>query len=775
MTFRPLEKIRHALRSRALVLQWIGLLYRHPESIEELGKTLPPWRRVIAVLWIYLNALPDLILVGLFGRWLLLNVLGLEADRASFLNPARTESLWLHVPPLIGGLAVGLSIGLAVGIAIGLVVALAVGLSPGLSIGLMSSLAFGLVFGLTHGLTSSTGQLLAFSLFFGFACGLLGSIGSWFAGSLTPGLSGSLATGLTVGFRVFFAGDRVGSLVVSFVAIFAYFLTFFRLYYLPWHFLWLWPRAQADRYRLHPVAWDDVCLLPFPLFDRALVAFAERDPIAGEHEIERLIDSYPSQRRAALRARAILVARSAAELGDLSRLDETLARLPSGERGFLRQTKKFCELAHPITASQAKLDTLNRPFLREPYAALLVTDVEKFLQQSAGFQPPLSTELRKAARQWLVIARRELDAARAATTREPTRQVFRAGDPVDREREAFVVRAAILGELEQQVMLATGCPGLLLYGRRRMGKTTLLRNLEGLLPSQVKAVQISMQKASAFASLPDFINLISRSVAEVVPDMSGLATGLKGFEIFLNETQKRLEAGDLRLLLALDEYENLDRKIGEGVFSEDLLAVLRESIQTHRRIIWAFAGSHDIDELSNAPWTSYLVSARTLEVTPFEPAETRLLLTEPLKHSPLWSSLESERPRFEPGFWGAGGIQRIHTESGGWPNLVQLVAETVVDLVNDSSSPLVDEELLERALDRAVVRGNNFFFELIEKESKLPGELAYLNAFRTAEELSLPGDETMYRSLRRRRLVVEEGGRLRLRVPLIARWLRHRL
>jgi hypothetical protein len=288
-------------------------------------------------------------------------------------------------------------------------------------------------------------------------------------------------------------------------------------------------------------------------------------------------------------------------------------------------------------------------------------------------------------------------------------------------------------------------------------------------------VHLSMQQAGAFASLTDLIELIARRVTVVVPDMPEPPADLKGLESFLEAAQKRLDTSDHRLLLAIDEYENLDRKIGEGVFSEDLLAVLRESIQTHRRIIWTFAGSHGIDELGNAPWTSYLVSARTLEVAPFEPAETRLLLTEPLKHSSLWSSVEAERPRFEPGFWGAGGIQRIHAAAGGWPHLVQLAAETIVDLVNDSGSTIVDEALLERALDRAVVRGNNVFFELVEKESRLPGEWDYLTAFRTAEELPAPADEAMGRSLRRRRLVTEEDGRFRLRVPLIARWLRQRL
>jgi hypothetical protein len=243
----------------------------------------------------------------------------------------------------------------------------------------------------------------------------------------------------------------------------------------------------------------------------------------------------------------------------------------------------------------------------------------------------------------------------------------------------------------------------------------------------------------------------------------------------LNAAQERLAAADRRLLIAVDEYENLDRKIGEGVLPEDLLAVIRESIQSHRQIIWAFAGSHAVDELTEAPWTSYLVSARTLEVTPFEPEETRLLLTEPLKHSTLWRDAEARRPRFQPGFWGEGGIERIHASAGGWPHLVQLVAENAVDLVNDAGVTSVDAALLERALSRAVVRGNNVLIELMERESRLPGEWDYLRAFRDVEEQDVPEDEAVARSLRRRRLVEEDGRRFRLRVPLMARWLRERI
>ena len=472
----------------------------------------------------------------------------------------------------------------------------------------------------------------------------------------------------------------------------------------------------------------------------------------------------------ALRERVILVAKHAAETAKLSELDELLASLPDSE-----ETTELRRYAHEITVAAARLDTLDRPFMRDPFAALLVKEIEAFEHQIAASKSRLAIEFRKAARAWLKTARQQLKAARVAAAQQPTHQVFRAGDPVNREREAFVPRDGILGELEQQIALGTGCPGLVVYGRRRMGKSSLLHNLEGLLPPHVKVVYLSMQQASAFTSLSSLVDLLGQRVANALPESSPSLENLKDLERFLEETQDRLAAVDYRLVLAIDEYENLDRKIREGVLSEDLLAVIRESIQMHRNIIWTFAGSHSIDELIHAPWSSYLMSARTIEVRPFGPEETRLLLTEPLKYSTLWRDAESKRPRFEPGFWGEGGIDHIHSEAGGWPHLVQLLAETAVDLVNNSGASRVDAAILNNVMSRAVVRGNNVFIELLEKESHLPGEWDYLRAFRSIEDQPMPEDDSIAHSLRHRLLVEEENGCLRLRVPLMARWLRERI
>ncbi len=771
----PLEQIRLDLRSHRSALGWLGLLYRRPTALRAAEAELSRLQQLATLLRLYLHAAPYLILLCVLGRFFLFGVLGLEPE-SPFAG-----TLAEHAFGLAFGLAVGLTVGLAVGLALGLTVGLTVGLALGLAFGLAVGLAEGLAGGLAEGLAIGLALGLAVGLALGLAFGLAFGLALGLAFGLALGLAGGLAFGLALGLTL---GLAFG-LAVGLGFALAWTLAYPRLYYIPLHVLLVWPRPRPSLYRFHPAAWDDCCLVPLPGLDRLLVAYAETDR-AAQSEIDRLIDQVPGQRGMALRAQAILIARDATQTKELARLDEMLVGLPEGKKGFLAETRRLRELVHDIAAAQARLDTLQAPALREPYAALLVGNIKDFEQRIAGFAPPLSTEFRAAARAWLRIARRQLEQARERLEHEKTPQIFRAGDPVDPEKEAFVPRYQVLHELERQVMLGTGCPGIVLYGRRRLGKSTMLRNLSAFLPPSVHVASLSMQKAEAFTDLPSFLHAIAGKIPvaalphrdvlggkydEVVVGHPILPSTLHAFEETLNHANDFFENDSARLVLAIDEYEGLDLKIGEGVFPLDLLAVIRESIQSHRNIIWIFAGSRRIDELGNAPWTSYLVSTRTLTMPMFGEEETRLLLTEPLRHSSLWQAEDPARPSFAPGFWGEGGIERLHAEAGGWPHLVQLAAENVVDLLNDAGHDQADAELLERAFDRAVDHGTTVFRLLLEDEST-PADWQYLRGFRRHEEQPPPADETVERSLRRRELIAEEGERWRLRVPLMARWMR---
>ena len=762
----PLAEIRLNPHSHLSALWWLFLLYRKPkqfcDSIEQLGVR----RSVLVALQLYLHLLSYIISLCVLGRWVLAEWLdiGRMSETHGFIQTIESTGLTGGVA---GGVAVGFALGSALGDGRAHRIASGISLGAGLSLYLGIGNGFPAGVGVDYGTFDGMAVGVASGLLFGLVAGIIRHLmADW------PEWLGSGIFGIAIG--IFFwtqfgvvggISGAIGFLVAS-----------SRAYYFILHLASLRGRVSIARYRRHPVAWDDLCGIPFPGLDRILVDYHYENPVAAEREMGRLIDSYPSQRFQVLRARTVLIARRSGKTLNLAQLDGIVTGLPEGERGFLTESRRLREMIHEIAALQARLDTVDRPFLREPLARLLCREIERFRERVAGFHQPLAGEFRAAAGNWLEVAKRQLSDAEAVLEQEPTRQVFRAGDPVDREREAFVPRNAVSGEIERQVMLATGCPGIVLYGRRRTGKSTVLRNLDGFLPPQVLRANVSMQKPGAFTSLADLVATLTGALRDAVESLepAGGVGDLRQLFRSLEDANEKLEAAGQRLLLSIDEYENLDRKIGEGVFPEDLLATLRESIQTHRHITWIFAGSHEVTELSSARWTSYLVSARTVEVEPFTVAETRLLLTEPLKHSKLWPKDDPTRPRFAPGFWGEGGIERIHAETGGWPHLVQLVAETVVDLLNDDQRSSADAEILERALDKAIVRGHTVLYELMRGESALPGEWAYLAAYRARSTQPPPAAEAVARSLRRRLLVAADDGGWRLRVPLMERWLRQR-
>jgi hypothetical protein len=714
-------------------LRWLGLLYRRPQQFEAVLSTFSIMRQLTTALLLLIHSIPYLLAISASGRFLAVTLIGAEFRLAS----------------MVLGIALGIALGITLGMILGI---------PG---GLASTLALGVALGIVEGLASEIALGIALGIAFGITLEVsFGTFGH------TLGIALGFASGFAFG-TVFGA---------AFGILFGLFST--RMYYLLAHPLFVWPHVQGRWYPHHPVAWDDCCNVPFPSLDQLLVAYAEKEPESGGAEIERLRTNYPNQRNMALRAQIRMLARKAGATTNLAILDEIVAALPEGKTGFLVQTERVRSAVHDIARAQRRLDTNDRPVAREPFAQVVCKEIETFLHEIGDYYEPLATEFRKAAKHWQEIAARQLQEAQAVVAKRPLLQVFRAGDPVDREREAFVPRDAVTGNLERQVLLSTGCPGVVLYGRRRVGKSTVLRNLSGFLPSTVRTVNVSMQRPAASTSLGLLVQHLIGEISEVISGEQAThraAKDLNDLFTFLSETNKILETADRRLVISLDEYENIDEKIGQGVFPEDLLAAFRESIQTHRRITWIFAGGHEITELAHAPWTSYLVSAQTVEVPLFSMEESRLLLTEPLRYSSLWrNDGPGPRPRFESGFWGEGGIERIHTEAGGWPHLVQLIAQTIVDLLNTDGGRHVTLPLMDRAFDQAVFSGQNVLYELIRRESTLPREWEYLYKFRGCESQPPPDDQAIVQSLRRRLLVTEEAEGWRLRAPLMSRWLRMR-
>lgn len=646
-----------------------------------------------------------------------------------------------------------------------------IGLAGGMAGGLLSDLAFVIVCGLVTGFVSGmfSSSFLGSKSVWGIALGLCLSQGLLFASI------GALAIGVTALRRIGLAGVLYYYTTYSLVSC----IVFLRLYYQPLNSWYLFAFSPALFRRWHPVFWDFNCVLAFPGLEYLLIQYAEQDSADGATQIERLISEYPAQRPPALRAKTILIAREATHVKTLTGLDGVIGGLPEGDKGYLAQTREVRERALAISRQQRFVDTVNRPFFREQALVALRAEINAFYARVGGFEEPLASEFRKAGEAWLKLADAQMAEVQTQRRREPTPQVFRAGDPVQRDAEAFVARLDIYGALEHEIMAGPGCPGLLLYGRRRLGKSTILRNLDGFLPESVMPVVVSMQNPRAFNSEASLAALLAEEIRRVWPAATSFSPEPKDlvtFFEFLGACNARLGTDKRRLVLGIDEFEELDRRIGSKQFTEDFAATLRESVQSHRRITWMFAGSHHFSELPNVRWSSYLVSLRTLDLPSFTPEETRLLLSQPLKHSRR-KEARTAVVTFGTGFWGEGGMDRIHAEAGGWPHLVQLIASTVVDLCNTQGQPRADAAILDEALAKSVVSGDSVLAELmLYRSEEYPAAWSYLSGFRKQDTQPRPEDEALRLILKRHLLVQETAdGQWTLRVPLMLRWLRERM
>lgn len=580
----PLESIRLNLRSHLSALWWLGLLYRRPHRFYESLVKLPRRTRIAVAVQLYLHAVPWMLLVCVMGRAFLFGALHLPVEGVPAGSVGRLTSHAILIAFGISiGLAAGIVFGIAARIAAGTAVGTAGGIAAAISFGVAGWISFGIAEGITCGISGGIAGGMALGVAVGIAGGITLGIAGGIAGRATGGIAGwillgivrGIAVGITLGIAV---GITLGipfgmlrgiafGIAAGIAGGIACGIAFLRAYYEFLHVIFVWPVPHGNWYWDHPVAWDDLCLLPFPRLDGLLLAHAEHAPQAAEKEIERLISDYPTQRMSALRARAALVARKAAREQDLTRLPLIVGRLPEGDKGFLVQSPRIREMVDEIGQLQIRLGTVDRPVFREPTAQLLCAQIELFRDQVAGFREPLASEFRAAAQEWLKVAQSQLDQARAVVNREPTPQVFRAGDPVDRAQEAFVPRNAVFGELDRQIMLSTGCPGLVLYGRRRVGKSTVLRNVSGFIPASVHIATMSMQDPNAFTSVQTLVETIASAIRAAGLNATAeaeLPHDLPGIFNFLSSCDSALKRSGERLLLAVDEYENIDEKIGKA-------------------------------------------------------------------------------------------------------------------------------------------------------------------------------------------------------------------
>jgi hypothetical protein len=526
--------------------------------------------------------------------------------------------------------------------------------------------------------------------------------------------------------------------------------------------------------RRHAAFWDEHQRLPFPALDEHLVLIAQRNQAEAQAAFDYLTASH--QRWAVQSAQVELEARWLGACTSLSAIGQAYRGLGTGElvgpasallRSFNRISQDVLAALHQESAYNQRL------------ALSAVEDrLDSLLRELTRSSEPYTIRFRTIAGQWRqIVANYRQELAATVEQRQEIDSPYVIGVPLTEQQEIFVGRTDISVRIEQLLLDQRRLP-LLLYGQRRMGKTSLLNNLGRLLPTTIVPLFVDLQgPASQASNHSGFLYNLARGMVNSAQRQRGLSLPplgretlagdpFTGFDEWLDEVERVFSPNTA--LLALDEFEALENPINEGRFSEAaVMNMFRHLIQHRPRFKILLTGSHSLDEFGR--WASYLINVQVVQLSYLSEAEARQLIERPVKDYAL---------RYEP-----AASQRVLDLTRGHPFLVQLLCAEIVALKNEQDPALRRLARLadvEAAIPPALSHGS-FFFADIERNQLDSTTLAVLRFLARQEYNATVDRATLSRHfalgldealalLTRRQLIEPAGSGYRYQVELIRRW-----
>jgi AAA ATPase domain len=368
---------------------------------------------------------------------------------------------------------------------------------------------------------------------------------------------------------------------------------------------------------------------------------------------------------------------------------------------------------------------------------------------------------------------------------EPVISPYTIGDPV--EGDAFVGRKDIINELAELWRQNKSVQSVVLYGHRRMGKTSILRNINRHLGKDVSLAYVNMSLVTNTKSETDILMLICDQIA--------ITTGItaptnKDFSDFPQTTCRRYiqevveRIGQRRLIIALDEFEVIDDLINAQKIPPEFLAFLRGLVQISPNIAFAFAGLHTLEERIANYSDPFFASFIPIPVGFLSLGATRQLLANPADPDfPLDYTPET--------------LDKIYQLTAGQPYLTQLVGFQLVRHYNNqvfeegrTRDPMLTINDLNIVIQDPVFfdRGRYYFTGVWNQASQdIPHQQTILTALAphpgglsmaeliTATNLSVTELTAALKILERHDVAAYDQEKWRISIELFRRWVIDRL
>lgn len=271
-----------------------------------------------------------------------------------------------------------------------------------------------------------------------------------------------------------------------------------------------------------------------------------------------------------------------------------------------------------------------------------------------------------------------------------------AGNPVGGS-EAFVGRADILRTV-LRVLKNPGENGLVLYGQRRIGKTSVLLELMRRLPQEgpYQPIYFDLQDKAALpltTVLRELMQRVASATSIPVPMITNEALPEQFQTTFLSTVLQQLPS-ETSLVLLLDEFDVLDNP-GEGQAGAAFFPYLRNLLTFNPRLQFVFVIGRRPEDLSSL----------TLSIFKGIKAERVSLLTMPDTVALMQLSVQNGSLH-----WAEDAIAQVCALTGGHPFLTQQLCQELWETAWQDESdepPLITLAAVEAAIDPTLRSATN--------------------------------------------------------------------
>ena len=236
------------------------------------------------------------------------------------------------------------------------------------------------------------------------------------------------------------------------------------------------------------------------------------------------------------------------------------------------------------------------------------------------------------------------------------------GNPII-SSELFYGQQVVLDFLCENLVSRTQKNTIVLHGQRRMGKTSILLAAERDGLGDERFIPIYLD-AQSITSDSDLYEQMSGAITTQLkrrnfpaPPVGDFRTAThKGFSDFCQRLSEAIP--DHRVVLMIDEFEEIGRRVKEGEINKFIFSSLRNLMQFCEPIIFVFCGGHQFDEDTYDYWDVFFNSALYHRISFLDAEDADRLIKIPVKGDLDYDPL---------------AVERITTLTRGHPYFIQLV------------------------------------------------------------------------------------------------------